>query len=130
MTAPLALVAEKDFAGYQNVGKRANQEDAYAFSMIPARADAATGLLLIVADGMGGHVAGHLASETAVSAFAEGFHRGGETMADRFTCALDTANAALSSAVDADPAELQGMGTTLLAVAVTPLGLEWVSVGD
>ena len=126
----LALIAEKDFAGHQVVGKRTNQEDAYAFSVIPARSGAASGLLLVVADGMGGHAAGQRASDMAVRTFTGGFHRGGDTMEERFTCALDAANAALNEAVDADPAHLKGMGTTIVAVAVTPLGLEWVSVGD
>jgi protein phosphatase len=130
MTAPLALVAEQDFAGRQSVGKRSGQEDAYAFSAIPARPGAATGLLLLVADGMGGHAAGNRASEMAVRTFVSAFHRGGETMNERFTRAVDAANDALAAAIEADPDHLEGMGTTLLAVAVTPLGLEWASVGD
>jgi protein phosphatase len=127
---PLALIAEKDFAGRQAVGKRSEQEDAYAFSAIPARPGTATGLLLIVADGMGGHAAGNRASEMAVRTFAGAFHRGGETMGERFTRALDAANDALAAAIEADPDHLEGMGTTLLAAAATPLGLEWISVGD
>ncbi len=130
MTAPLALLAEQDFAGRQSIGKRSGQEDAYAFSAIPARPGAATGLLLLVADGMGGHAAGHRASEMAVRTFTTAFHSGGETMRERFTSAVDAANDALAAAIEADPDELEGMGTTLLAVAVTPLGLEWASVGD
>jgi protein phosphatase len=129
MTAPLALIAERDFAGRQSVGKRSGQEDAYAFSAIPARPGAATGLLLLVADGMGGHAAGNRASELAVRTFAGAFHRGGE-MRERFTRAVDAANDALAAAIEANPDELEGMGTTLLAAAVTPLGLEWASVGD
>ena len=127
---PLALLAEKDFAGRQAVGKRSDQEDAYAFAAIPARPGAATGLLLLVADGMGGHAAGHRASELAVRTFAGAFQRGGETMGERFTRAVDAANDALAAAIEANPDELEGMGTTLLAVAVTSLGLEWASVGD
>ena len=130
MTAPLALIAERDFAGRQSVGKRSGQEDAYAFSAIPARPGAATGLLLLVADGMGGHAAGNRASDLAVRTFAGAFHRGGETMRERFTRAVDAANDALAAAIEANPDELEGMGTTLLAAAVTPLGLEWASVGD
>jgi protein phosphatase len=130
LMTPLALIAEQDFAGRQSIGKRSGQEDAYAFSAIPARPGAATGLLLLVADGMGGHAAGNRASEMAVRTFAGAFHRGGETMRERFTSAVDAANDALAAAIEADPDELEGMGTTLLAVAVTPLGLEWASVGD
>ena len=124
------MIAEKDFAGRQSVGKRAGQEDTYAFSEIPGRPGAATGLLLLVADGMGGHSAGQRASELAVRTFVRAFHGGGETLHDRFTGALDAANDALAAAIEADPDYLEGMGTTLLAVAATPLGLEWISVGD
>jgi protein phosphatase len=66
----------------------------------------------------------------AVRNFVRAFHRGGETMHERFIRALDAANTAIASAVEADPENLEGMGTTLLAVAATPLGLEWISVGD
>jgi serine/threonine protein phosphatase PrpC len=127
---PLALIAEKDFAGRQAVGKRSEQEDAYAFSVIPACPGAATGLLVVVADGMGGHAEGSRASDMAVRTFVGAFHRGGDTMRERFTRALDAANDALAAAIEADPDHLEGMGTTLLAAAATPLGLEWVSVGD
>ena len=124
------MIAEKDFAGRQSVGKRAGQEDTYAFSEIPGRPGTATGLLLLVADGMGGHSAGNLGSEMAVRHFVSAFHRGGETMRERFAQALTAANEAIAAAVAADPDHLDGMGTTLLAVVATPLGLEWVSVGD
>jgi PPM family protein phosphatase len=127
----LAMIAEKDFAGRQSIGKRAGQEDTYAFSEIPARPGAATGLLLVVADGMGGHSAGNRGSDLAVRHFVGAFHRGGgETMRERFLEALDAANQAIAAAVEAEPEDLDGMGTTLLAVAATPLGLEWISVGD
>ena len=126
----LALTPEKDFAGRQSIGQRSGQEDSYAFSSIPAKPGGATGLLLIVADGMGGHAAGGRASETAVRHFVGAFHRGGETMGERFGRGLDTANDALAAAINADPDHLEGMGTTLLALAITPLGLEWLSVGD
>ena len=130
MTAPLALIAEQDFAGRQAIGKRSGQEDAYAFSNIPASPGAANGLLLLVADGMGGHTAGNKASELAVRPFVSAFHRGGETMSERFSRAIDSANDAIAATIETDPEQFEGMGTTLLALAVTPLGLEWASVGD
>lgn len=127
---PPALIAEKDFAGQQAVGQRTQQEDAHAFSAIPEGPGAAAGLLLVVGDGMGGHAAGNRASEVAVRAFAEVFCEGSVTMDARFERALLAANAALAAAVEADLAHLEGMGTTLVAVAATPLGLEWISIGD
>lgn len=130
MTAPLALIAEQDFAGRQAVGQRSGQEDAYAFSAIPAPPGAASGLLLVVADGMGGHTAGNRASELAVRTFVSAFHRGEDTMNERFSRAIEAANDALAATIETDPEQFEGMGTTLLALAVTPLGLEWASVGD
>lgn len=126
------MIAETHFAGRQCLGKRALQEDAYAFSEIALEgADAAAkGLLLVVADGMGGHAAGSQASELAVRKFVAAFHRGGASVAARFAEALDVANAAIGEAIDAHPEELEGMGTTLVAAALTPAGLEWISVGD
>jgi serine/threonine protein phosphatase PrpC len=55
------MIAEKDFAGRQFLGARTVQEDAYAFSEISE-----VGMLVVVADGMGGHSAGELASELAL----------------------------------------------------------------
>jgi serine/threonine protein phosphatase PrpC len=130
MTASLALIAEQDFAGRQALGKRSDQEDAYAFSTIPAQPGAASGLLLLVADGMGGHTAGNRASDLAVRTFVSAFHRGGETMNERFARAIDAANDALAATIETDPEQFEGMGTTLLAVTMTPLGMEWASVGD
>ena len=51
-------------------------------------------------------------------------------MSERFNRAIEAANDALAATIETDPEQFEGMGTTLLAVAVTPLGLEWASVGD
>ena len=51
-------------------------------------------------------------------------------MNERFTRAIDAANDALAATIETDPEQFEGMGTTLLAVTMTPLGLEWTSVGD
>jgi protein phosphatase len=125
-----ALAAEQDFAGRQALGRRDGQEDAYAFSLLPARGEEAAGLLLIVADGMGGHVAGQRASELAVQSFAAAFHRGDESIARRLSKAVESSNQALGDAVEENPVEYEGMGSTLLAAVLTPRGLEWASVGD
>lgn len=120
----LALSAEQDFAGRQALGRRTAQEDSYAFSPVPG------GLLLIIADGMGGHVAGQRASELTVQSFAAAFHRSEESLAQRLSAAVESSNAAILAAVEEEPMEYDGMGSTLLAAVVTPRGLEWASVGD
>jgi len=65
---PIEVVAASD------VGKvRSNNEDSYLVYLPPLQEAEKMGLwaLLVVADGMGGHALGELASQTAVKAFAE-----------------------------------------------------------
>jgi protein phosphatase len=87
--------------------------------------------LFAVADGMGGHVGGETAAQTAIDAFRATFagHQSADAMAD----AVRRANLAVWEASRAQT-ELRGMGTTLTAVAlVTADGtddLTVVNVGD
>jgi serine/threonine protein phosphatase PrpC len=129
MSAP-ELTPERDFAGRQCLGKRSEQEDAYAFSEIPGGDGTPSGLLIVLADGMGGHSAGHEASDLAVRTFVAAFHRRNSRLPARLTAALHEANTAISEAIKGSPESLDGMGTTLVGVAVTPEGLTWISVGD
>ncbi|GAC1543680.1 MAG: protein phosphatase 2C domain-containing protein [Acidimicrobiales bacterium] len=76
--------------------------------------------LFAVADGMGGHVAGEVASKTAVEALAESFGgseagrpRSGEDLAE----AVRAANRAVFAQAQADT-DLRGMGTTMTAAAL------------
>lgn len=123
------MIPEREFAGRQCLGKRAAQEDSYAFSEIDG-GDGAKGLLAVVADGMGGHAAGEFASDLAVRKFVAAFHRPGESIAERLAVACDVANAAIADAIEDDPDRCEGMGTTLVAATFTSAGIEWISVGD
>jgi serine/threonine protein phosphatase PrpC len=67
------MQVERDFAGRQIIGTRDEQQDSYAFSMIHGSPKAAGELLIVVADGMGGHFGGREASLTAVDAFVDAF---------------------------------------------------------
>lgn len=71
--------------------------------------------LFAVADGMGGHQGGEVASLTAVEALSESF--GNARRADDLVEAAKEANRAVWRKAQADDA-LRGMGTTLTAVAV------------
>jgi PPM family protein phosphatase len=69
--------------------------------------------LFAVADGMGGHQGGEVASQVAVDALAE--HMGGTT--DSLVQAVRRANQAVYDRAGENP-ELRGMGTTLCALAL------------
>ena len=123
------MIAEKDFAGRQLRGARALQEDAYAFSEIGGTDQHQKGILLVVADGLGGHTAGEQASETALKNFIAAFHDAGGKIDNRLEAALRAANQAIAREVERNPG-CEGMATTLLALTVTRAGVEWISVGD
>jgi protein phosphatase len=78
--------------------------------------------LFAVADGMGGHAAGEVASRVAVEALQT-------SLDDGIVAAVRSANEAVMARADADPS-LRGMGTTLCAVALVDGQLQVVNVGD
>jgi PPM family protein phosphatase len=81
--------------------------------------------LFAVADGMGGHRAGEVASATAIETL-ETAYRAGRPLPQ----AVEEANAAVFHKAEANP-EMKGMGTTLTAVALTEGGTAVLGhVGD
>jgi protein phosphatase len=119
------LAPGRGYAGAAIVGERKNQEDYARFAM----QDDGT-LLAVLADGMGGHAAGEVASQEAVEAFCAAFGRpAAMSVGARLSAALEAANAAIGRRVVAEP-DLDGMGCTLVAVHLGDDGLRWVSVGD
>jgi protein phosphatase len=93
--------------------------------------------LALIADGMGGHVAGATASVAVCSAFLQDFRQrfiaSEQGLMDRLVESLEIANGELTRRIRTEPG-LDGMGTTLLAAYVLPhelgSGLTWISVGD
>jgi protein phosphatase len=87
--------------------------------------------LFAVADGMGGHVGGETAAQTAIDAFQTTF--AGHPSADGLADAVHAANRAVWDSARAH-AELRGMGTTLTALALVTVDgnqdLTLVNVGD
>ena len=115
-------------AGDQIAGTRHGQEDNFRMLAFRERDGAGADLLLVVADGMGGHRAGARASEVAVTAFGDSFKAASGGLEVRLRQALEAANAAVGAAA-ADPG-CRGMGCTLVACAVAGDDWRWISVGD
>jgi protein phosphatase len=87
--------------------------------------------LLAVADGMGGHAAGDVASSTAIArlvALDEDSTGGGDAL-ERLTTALSEANQDLRDRVADDPG-LHGMGTTVTALLKLDGKLALAHIGD
>lgn len=86
--------------------------------------------LVVVADGMGGHAGGEVASSTSVQAIGEYFDSASEEPAVLLRRAFETANERVYRMGNDQPA-LYGMGTTAVAVLLETDGTAWVAhVGD
>lgn len=98
---------------------RQNNEDA----LFPDRSGESNGsAVLMVADGMGGHIAGEVASRLAINAAASSQLEPGDRVA--------AANRAIREEVARQP-DLEGMGTTLTLVQLTSEGVaHFGHVGD
>ena len=86
-------------------------------------------LIAVLADGMGGHAGGALASRMVCEHFLIGYTGQIGATRDRLRAGLGSSNRAIEIEVEGNPA-LQGMGSTLIGAVFGPDGLEWVSVGD
>ena len=123
--------------GLSDVGrKRKHNEDSFAF-------DAEEGLF-IVADGMGGHAAGEVASKITVETIGEfiaatrqkeeatwpfKYNHELEFNSNRLAVAIEKANERVMAAVAAQP-WLKGMGTTVVAGLLNEKLLSLAHVGD
>ncbi|HZG95023.1 MAG TPA: PP2C family serine/threonine-protein phosphatase [Mycobacteriales bacterium] len=87
--------------------------------------------LLAVADGMGGHAAGEVASAVAISSLVplDDTDRGDDEVLPTLERVLRSANDRLREMVTANQ-DLEGMGTTVTALAVVGQQLGLVHIGD
>lgn len=112
------------YGGRTDVGRvRTRNEDALLER--PERA------LFAVADGMGGHAAGDIASRMAVDVLDEATLHPADDVAGQLEQAVRAGHGAILKAARAD-SDLDGMGTTLTAVRLLEESQEWLvaHVGD
>ena len=86
--------------------------------------------LLSLADGMGGHAAGEVASKVVIAALAPlDDDEPGEDLLAQLREATNAGNGAIAELVAGDP-ELDGMGTTLTAILFAGTRIGLVHIGD
>jgi len=95
--------------------------------------------LLVVADGMGGHASGEIASKLAVNVIRDYFEGPQKLIGaanpaysdatNKLNCAIRLANQAVYEAAQSSP-QLKGMGTTIVAVLLTGNKLSIAHIGD
>lgn len=121
-----------DAASLASIGRRDLQEDAFAMHF-----PAGLGLgCIVLADGMGGHAAGDIASKMVVQEVLDvlQLHIADPMVLERnmgaiLRDAMGRANARMSQHTATRP-DRRGMGATLLAPMIVGNRLYWISVGD
>ena len=123
------MAVDIDFAIVDSVGKRSAQED-FASYVTPDAMDVLP-QITVVADGMGGHAAGEIASKLAAESFLSACQDLPRGKPSRLWDALHVSNAKIADYTMAHP-EHEGMGCTLVAVEVQDgaRAYRWISVGD
>ncbi len=121
-----------DIALILDQGRRDSQEDAIAARVF----DVANAGYVVVADGMGGHDAGEVASELVIAAWRNMLDEPMESgdfseasIVDALPMAAMQANAEIASHVESQIAGFN-MGSTLLGVLLLGNRLFWISIGD
>jgi formylglycine-generating enzyme required for sulfatase activity/serine/threonine protein phosphatase PrpC len=121
-----------EISGDQIAGARDYQEDAFLTTYLDDESGGSkSSALIVVADGMGGHAAGNIASNLVVSTFNKTFTgKFGKQEPPRVLReALKNANEGLKESIEETPG-LDGMGCTMVTAAITKGKVFWISVGD
>lgn len=115
----------------RDVGARDYQEDFTAFDLTQDNKTA----ICVLADGMGGHVSGDVASEMASNTAMKKILENKEAFASEertrevLLDAINSANSAILKHLEKN-SDCAGMGTTAIAAVLRTDSLQWVSVGD
>lgn len=125
-------MSKLDVGAKMIVGARELQEDCLAYSV----SDDGTSSFIVLADGMGGHSCGEVASGIVVQTIAtyvenEVFEKGFDAKSIKLKLkqAAQLANKRLARYQQLHP-ETKGMGTTLVVVFIQDGVAHWLSIGD
>ena len=114
----------------QTIGERSSQQDYYIVRPV-FNDDGDQTLLMVLADGMGGHVGGDIASQISSQAFVDEFEDvfGNLDLADCLKSSMIAADNSIRIAI-AENEALAGMGTTLVGAFWDGESISWISIGD
>lgn len=110
--------------------KRAHNEDS-GLNIRPGDTDVLyrKGILTLVADGMGGHIGGAIASRTAIESISRAYYASPKDPPEALHEAFDAANQAILDKT-ARQIDLKGMGTTCVALVMVNDEVWFAHVGD
>jgi PPM family protein phosphatase len=121
-----------DYAALSDIGlRRANNQDSHAASPAGSEADFREhGHLFIVADGMGAHAAGELASKMAADVISLNYRKSvDQSPPEAILSSVLDANRQIHTRGQASP-DFRGMGTTATMLLLLPAGALVAHVGD
>jgi protein phosphatase len=127
-----SVAGRLEYAALSDVGlRRSNNQDSLA--VMPAASEhlwQQRGDLFVVADGMGAHAAGELASKLSTDTVPLVYHKlTDHTPAEAVLAAVEEANAQIHSRGQAS-IDFRGMGTTTTVLVLLPYGALLAHVGD
>ena len=121
-----------EFAQLSDIGRRRSINEDSVGAFVPPNPQLLKdkGILLVVADGMGGHDAGEIASQTAVQTAINVYYNSPSLdPVENLRSCVDAANTAINeSAEEAD--SKSGMGTTMIVAVLKQNRLYLANVGD
>lgn len=121
-----------DYATLSDVGQqRVNNQDSFAATLADNQTDfERRGHLFLVADGMGAHAAGELASKMAADIISLVYRKRPDRLpTEAILAAILSANHQIHSRGQASP-DFHGMGTTVTTLLLLPAGAVLAHVGD